>query len=104
MTLDEYQQQTKKTACYKDPHYPIHGLTEEVGEINGMLARIYRGDPYDPDEWRAKFKKELGDTLWNLSQLAAEYNFKLSDIAESNLAKLQDRAERDVLRGVGDDR
>jgi NTP pyrophosphatase (non-canonical NTP hydrolase) len=51
-----------------------------------------------------KIKAELGDVLWYLAAVAKEYNLKLSDVAQYNMDKLKDRAERGVLRGSGDNR
>lgn len=55
-------------------------------------------------ERRAKNKKELGDILWYVSQSAFELGYTLGEIAEDNIGKLSDRAERDVLKGSGSDR
>jgi len=49
-------------------------------------------------------KKELGDVLWYVSQVATEFNLNLSEIAEANIVKLRDRAERGKLKGSGDNR
>jgi hypothetical protein len=39
-----------------------------------------------------------------LAAVAKEYNLKLSDVAQYNLDKLKDRAERGVIKGSGDNR
>jgi NTP pyrophosphatase (non-canonical NTP hydrolase) len=51
-----------------------------------------------------KVKKELGDVLWHLSQIANDNDFSLSEIAALNIAKLTDRKKRDVIIGSGDER
>ena len=48
--------------------------------------------------------KELGDVLWFVAQFATEMDIDLDEIAEKNLAKLEDRQKRGVIRGSGDDR
>lgn len=47
---------------------------------------------------------EMGDVLWYLSAIATDLGFQLYDIAERNIQKLKDRAERGVLKGDGDKR
>lgn len=49
-------------------------------------------------------KKELGDNLWYLSELADKLGLSLEEIAQENLDKLASRQERGVLRGEGDER
>ena len=51
-----------------------------------------------------QISKELGDVLWYVAMLAVEFNIALSSVAEDNLAKLQDRMDRGVLKGSGDNR
>lgn len=55
-------------------------------------------------ERRMKILNEIGDEFWYLAQLCTELNANLGDVAEMNLAKLQDRKRRDELHGEGDDR
>jgi len=102
--LDEYQQ-----ACltFRVPHSPpeerLMGLLEEAGEVAGVFKRMLRGD-YDADQAATKLHKELGDVLWYLGQIAYDNGWKLSDIATTNLEKLQDRALRQTIMGSGDTR
>ena len=109
MTFDDYQQQSKKTAFYPDWGnnfiYPALGLTSEAGEVAGKVKKIVRdkGGVAD-DETRREIGKELGDTLWYLSQLATELRLSLADLAEQNLTKLKDRQHRHTLGGDGDNR
>jgi NTP pyrophosphatase (non-canonical NTP hydrolase) len=48
--------------------------------------------------------KELGDILWMLNAVCYEMGTSLEEIANTNIAKLQDRALRNVIKGTGDDR
>lgn len=57
-----------------------------------------------PVERRAAMRKELGDILWYVSQVATEIGVELGDIARENIDKLRDRHERDVIHGDGDER
>jgi NTP pyrophosphatase (non-canonical NTP hydrolase) len=51
-----------------------------------------------------EIKKELGDVLWYVAQLATELNLSLDEIANGNIEKLYSRMERNKLNGNGDDR
>ena len=50
------------------------------------------------------FAKEAGDILWQLSQCLEEMGLSLQVVAEMNLKKLEDRQQRGVLKGSGDNR
>jgi len=119
-TLDEYQKQAKSTATYNDGvrgfsfeelqqltslSYCLHGLAGEAGEANEKHKKFLRGGPIGSfEEYKALLAKELGDTLWYVSQAAVEIGMSLDDIARMNLEKLADRKKRGVLHGSGDDR
>jgi NTP pyrophosphatase (non-canonical NTP hydrolase) len=49
-------------------------------------------------------KKELGDILWFVAGIARNYYWNLEDIAQMNLNKLEDRKNRNVIQGSGDNR
>ena len=104
LTLDQYQEQAKATAIYpyeKSDQYLIAGLAGEVGELASIFAKVWRGDG------NLKFPHaaaELGDVLWFVAMLAKELGYDLSDVAQNNLNKLADRANRGKLKGNGDNR
>lgn len=104
LSLDQYQDQA---GTYQLPHTPPEeralGLFEEVGEVAGVLKRLARGD-YSPEEAGARLHKELGDVLWYLSRVAADNGWLLSDVAQSNIDKLESRRLRNVIQGSGDNR
>lgn len=109
MNLEEYQERSRKTAKYPDADnnyiYPTLGLSGEAGEVAEKIKKVIRdkGGQVN-DETRDEIKKELGDVLWYVSQLATELGISLDDIAESNIRKLYDRMDRGVLQGNGDNR
>ncbi len=109
MDFKEYQEKSRKTALYpnKDNNfvYPTLGLAGEAGEVSEKIKKVIRdkGGVID-DETREMIKKELGDVLWYVSQLATELGLSLDDVAEHNIEKLYSRMERNVLHGDGDNR
>lgn len=105
MTFKEYQTKARQTAIYPktEPNwiYPMLGLCGETGEIAEKLKKVIRdGNPVDKDA----LKKELGDVLWYVANLAYELGLDLEDIAQTNIDKLFSRKERNCLHGSGDNR
>jgi NTP pyrophosphatase (non-canonical NTP hydrolase) len=93
MDFDVYQELASRTrADHESRDLAIAiltlGLTGEAGEAAEEIKH-YLGHGHDLD--MQKFKKELGDVLWYLSQLAHMFNINLSEIAELNIAKLRAR-------------
>ena len=104
LTMDTYQQQAKATAVYpevKADQYLIAGLAGEVGELASIFAKHWRGDG---DLNHDHAKAELGDVLWFVAMLAEQLDTDLSTVAQGNLNKLADRANRGKLKGNGDNR
>ena len=104
LTMDTYQQQAKATAVYpevKADQYLIAGLAGEVGELASIFAKHWRGDG---DLNHDHAKAELGDVLWFVAMLAEWLDTDLSTVAQGNLDKLADRANRGKLKGNGDNR
>lgn len=102
----DYQNATGRTAIYpadKGIEYCVLGLTNEAGEVAGVLKKHYR-DGTPTAELKDKLAKEIGDVLWYVSQLCAEIGIPMAYVAQANLDKLQDRQARGVLGGSGDNR
>lgn len=109
MNFKEYQEQSKETAVYPIiTHrviYPSLGLVSEAGEVAGVIKKIFRDkEGIFSEEDLANIKKELGDVLWYISQVATDLNLNLEEIAKANIKKLQSRKARGVLGGSGDNR
>ena len=111
MQLDDYQARAAQTdfTTNDDPvfsrMYLSMGLAGETGEVVEKMKKVVRNAGGEVSgEKRDEIKKELGDVLWYLSQLARSLGISLNDVAETNLQKLADRAARNVLKSEGDSR
>lgn len=101
MQFNEYQKLAGETDLEHPLNYYFLGLTEEAGEVAGLRKRYLR------DEGNTDYDvltKELGDVMWYVARLAHRYGLKLDNIANTNIAKLQDRKNRGVILGSGDNR
>jgi NTP pyrophosphatase (non-canonical NTP hydrolase) len=109
MNFEEYQKKSRVTAKYpnlgENYIYPTLGLAGEAGEVAEKIKKVIRdkGGKID-EETREAIKKELGDVLWYVAQLATELKIPLEEVATGNLTKLYDRMERGKLGGNGDNR
>jgi NTP pyrophosphatase (non-canonical NTP hydrolase) len=109
MNFSEYQKKSRVTAKYPDAgnnfYYPTLGLSSEAGEVAGKIKKVMRDHGGKvSDENKEEIKKELGDVLWYVAQIATELGLTLDDIAEHNIEKLYSRMERGKLKGDGDNR
>ncbi|MBM2817873.1 MAG: mazG [Parcubacteria group bacterium] len=85
--------------------YPVLGLCGETGEIAEKIKKVIRDEVgIVSEQKKEEIKKELGDVLWYISQIATELGLSLSDVAKLNIEKLQSRLERNKISGSGDDR
>lgn len=108
MTFDKYQQLASITAIYDrcfEREYLMDGITSEVGELAGKIKKVLRDNHGNfTSDKLAEICGELGDIQWYLAMLARHFGYPLSVVAERNIAKLADRAERNVIQGSGDER
>ena len=106
--LDMYQQVEKSTAIYPREQaiiYPTLGLTGEAGEVANKVKKIIRdGTNKNNENLVQEISAEIGDCLWYISVLADDIGVKLSDIANNNLEKLENRKKKGTIHGSGDDR
>jgi len=104
----EYEKLAQRFALYPDAGtggplalaYTALGLTGEAGEYSEKVKKLIRDGKLD----KPLAAKELGDVLWYLTAASQELGYTLADIAEINIVKLSDRAERGKLQGSGDER
>jgi len=104
----EYEQLAKRFALYPEAGtgstmalaYTALGVAGESGEYTEKVKKLIRDGSID----KPLALKELGDVLWYLTASAKELGYTLTDVAEVNILKLSDRAERGKLQGSGDTR
>lgn len=102
-TLDQYQEAAKSFAIYEPRHaitYPALGLAAEAGEVANVVKKRLRDGKMDFE----KARDELGDVLWYVAVLADDLGISLSSLANKNIQKLNDRKNRGVISGSGDNR
>jgi NTP pyrophosphatase (non-canonical NTP hydrolase) len=108
VTFDEFESAALTTVLYDDKYrifYPALGLAGETGEVLEKIKKVFRdNDGVLADEKRKEIAKELGDVLWYIAALCRDLDITMDDVAELVIAKLKSRAERNVLRGSGDER
>jgi NTP pyrophosphatase (non-canonical NTP hydrolase) len=108
MDFNTYQSAARATALYPDDLkliYPALGVAGECGEVVEQVKKMIRDDNRTlSPERRAALCKEMGDVLWYLACLAHDAGIPLDDVATANIAKIQDRKNRGVLHGAGDER
>jgi NTP pyrophosphatase (non-canonical NTP hydrolase) len=110
-SLDDYQSAAGETAIYPFRNTASTGalaylglkISGEAGEVADNIGKSIR-DNWDFADLTDNLIYELGDVLWYVSQIAHELGLPLSHIANLNLDKLADRAERGVISGSGDNR
>ena len=118
-TLQQYEDAAARTAMYDYFDYPFVSIAEEAGEVMGKLAKYGRKnsctisdaieDAASGEDEKAlqlfdDLEKELGDVLWQVAMAASAIGSSLEAIAQVNIAKLNDRYERNVIDGEGDNR
>jgi NTP pyrophosphatase (non-canonical NTP hydrolase) len=103
-----YQQVALTTAIYPREQaiiYPTLGLTGEAGEVANKVKKIIRDGTNKNDEGLVQdLSAEIGDCLWYIAVLADDIGVKLSDIASTNIEKLEKRKEKGTIHGSGDNR
>ena len=83
----------------------ILGLAGEAGEVADKFKKCYRDKNGRMSKaFKEEIKKELGDCQWYIAAIATLLDFTLEDVVKSNIDKLEDRYNRGVQRGSGDNR
>lgn len=84
---------------YFDPMTNTAILTEEVGEVARLMARIYGEQSFkkelSPEEQKEALAQEMADVLWVLGCLANQCDIDLTQAIEANFDK---KTTRDINR------
>ena len=108
MTFEEYQRKAVATAIYGAGNrvvYPTLGLCGEAGEVAEKIKKVLRDkEGIFLVEDKEQIKKELGDVLWYIANIANDLFINMDHIAKGNIEKLNSRKERGVIHGSGDNR
>lgn len=102
MNFNEYQQLARSTAVYPSHlglYYTTLGLSGEAGEIANKVKKVIRNNNgVCTDEYKTVIMDELSDTLWYVANLAYELGYSLDEVAEYNIHKLRERAEKGEIK------
>ncbi|HSW98806.1 MAG TPA: nucleoside triphosphate pyrophosphohydrolase family protein [Candidatus Saccharimonadales bacterium] len=110
MTFDEYQKQALTTAIFNpdplmDKTIWAMGVAGEAGEVVEKWKKIvaYKDGVVSVED-KAELAKELGDVVWYIAVLAEQLGLTFEEVMQQNVAKLQSRKARGVVKGAGDNR
>lgn len=79
------------------------GMMGELGEVMEKVKKFHR-DGTSGQKLRADLMKESGDFMYYFAKFCNMYDIDLDGVLMMNVVKLEDRAERGVIQGSGDDR
>jgi NTP pyrophosphatase (non-canonical NTP hydrolase) len=72
-------------------------LTEEVGEVARIIARLYGEQSFKESDKKINLADEMADVLWVLICLANQTGVDLTEAFKKNIQK---KSERDKLRHI----
>ena len=114
LTLNQYQERAAKYAIYPAVMvgeescawvYPALGLCGEAGEVAEKIKKLIRDKGgVLTDDNKKEIAKEVGDVLWYCSNILQDIGISLEACAYTNLAKLESRQARNLIKGEGDNR
>ena len=123
MELGEYEKIINETDISNQSfQFYLDGMSEESGEISGVLKRVRRKD-YGaeaqelieaPDgvlkvlenfpEIKEDFLQEVGDREWYTNRALNRLGLTLGDVFQMNAIKVKRRIDNGTIRGKGDKR
>ncbi len=123
MQLDKYNKIIEDTdVSNKSFQFYLDGMSEESGEISGVLKRVRRGDYGKiaqemieaPDgvlkvlqnfpEIKEDFLQEVGDREWYTNRALNRLKLTLGDVLDMNAKKVIGRKKDGTILGKGDKR
>jgi NTP pyrophosphatase (non-canonical NTP hydrolase) len=95
MDFETYQKRASRTdrspaTDEKGMMIPLLGLAGETGELLTEYKKFLR-DGESHVLFKERFAEELGDLLWYLTNVATKFGLHLSEIAQNNLIKCEQR-------------
>jgi NTP pyrophosphatase (non-canonical NTP hydrolase) len=110
-----YQKAAHETSLPMESHllspnqiYAMAGLSNEAGEVGGVLKKGLRGDygvsPATNSVFLEKLSGELGDVAWYLAETCTQFGMDLENVLLDNLEKLRNRQSNGTIMGDGDER
>lgn len=123
MELEEYEKIINETdISNKSFQFYLDGMSEESGEISGVLKRVRRGDygslaqelieGHDgvlkvlenfPDV-KEDLLQEIGDREWYTNRALNRLGLTLGEVLQMNAIKVKRRIDNGTIRGKGDHR
>jgi NTP pyrophosphatase (non-canonical NTP hydrolase) len=123
MELEEYEKIINETdISNKSFQFYLDGMSEESGEISGVLKRVRRGDygslaqelieGHDgvlkvlenfPDV-KEDLLQEIGDREWYTNRALNRLGLTLGEVLQMNAIKVKRRIDDGTIRGKGDHR
>ena len=79
----------------------VLGLVGEAGEVAEKIKKLMRDNTKVSSD---DIIKELGDVVFYATALANYFNSDLTEVLQTNMDKLNNRAKRGVIKGSGDNR
>lgn len=90
MQLNEYQERAHETL--NEDEQVLTNLALGLGQETGAVLALIQAYAFENKEiTKEEMTKELGDVLWYISQLACWMDVSFEDIAEANLAHIQQK-------------
>ena len=77
------------------------GLVGEAGEVAEKIKKYLRDNTKVSQK---EIIKELGDVVFYATALSNYFYINLSEVMQTNMDKLNDRARRGTIKGSGDNR
>jgi NTP pyrophosphatase (non-canonical NTP hydrolase) len=101
MMADQQPMQAVKTLSMM---YCVIKLNGEAGEFAETFGKAYRNKEFDFNDLTRRYMMlELGDILWYVARLADLMGYKLEDVMDANIRKLQKRQEQNAIANHGGD-
>lgn len=91
-TVDGPEREREAVAAARGEALVVHllGLAGEAGSVASEYKKYLR-DGEAHHWWKARMHEELGDVLWYLANVATHLGLDLSEIAQANITKTQQR-------------